>query len=257
MIKKTEEYGSVQKALDILKAFAPEGRPMGTLEISRKLDIHKSTVSRLVGVLCQHGFLIHDANSRKYILGCAINELYTASKSSLTEILSSIAQPYMNRLRDKFNESVGLETLINNEIMVIAEALSTSFVRVGFLLQQKVPLNAAAGAKAILAYSDPNVTDRMMQGEYIQHTQHSITEPAIYKKQLQQIRKSGISFDHGEFNDDINALAAPIFAADGSPIAGIVICMLDHKMDNLLKKGLVEEMKETAASITAELINTI
>ncbi|MDB4610016.1 hypothetical protein OAH46_02890 [Verrucomicrobia bacterium] len=101
--------------------------------------------------------------------------------------------------------------MVNNEILVIAEALSTSFVRVGFLLQQKVALNAAAGAKVILAYSDPKFIEQIMQGEFVQRTPHSMTDLTTYKDQLQQIKKKGVAFDHGEINQDIHALEAPIF----------------------------------------------
>jgi len=49
--KKPDDYVSVQKALQILLAFETQNRAMGTMEISALLEIHKSTVSRLLNVL--------------------------------------------------------------------------------------------------------------------------------------------------------------------------------------------------------------
>ena len=45
---KPNHLSSIEKALIILRAFTPQNHEMGTLELSRKLDMHKSTVSRLL-----------------------------------------------------------------------------------------------------------------------------------------------------------------------------------------------------------------
>ncbi|MDB4610015.1 IclR family transcriptional regulator [Verrucomicrobia bacterium] len=253
MTKKPEEYSSVQKALEILKAFAPNGQPMGTLEISRKLDMHKSTVSRLIGVLTYHEFLTHDERTKKYLLGNALTRLCSATSRASTETLLAIAIPHMDRLRDLCDESVALEALINNEIMVIAESHSTSLVRVGFQINQKVAFNAAVGAKTILAYSPPKFVEQMMQGEFNRYTPKTITSFALFKKHLQEVREQGVAFDHGEVDQDVHAIAAPIFAPDNSPIAGVVVSMLERKMKKLMEEDLVGQVKKTAAAITQEL----
>jgi DNA-binding IclR family transcriptional regulator len=253
MTKKPEEYSSVQKALEILKAFAPNGQPMGTLEISRKLDMHKSTVSRLIGVLTYHEFLAQDERTKKYMLGNALTRLSNATSRASTETLLATARPHMDRLRDLFDESVALEALINNEIMVITESHSDSLVRVGFRMNQKVAYNAAVGAKTILANSPPEFVEQMMQGEFKRYTPKTITNFAIFKKHLQDIREQGVAFDHGEFDEDVHAIAAPIFAPDNTPIAGVVVSMLERKMKKLLAEDLVDQVKITAATITLEL----
>ena len=65
MIKKSDDYLSVQKAIEILMAFTPHGGEMGTIEISRKLGLNKSTVSRILGVLANHNLLQHSPGSKK------------------------------------------------------------------------------------------------------------------------------------------------------------------------------------------------
>ena len=67
--EKPDDYLSVQKALQILLAFVPHNQEMGTMEVSTLLGIHKSTVSRLLNVLCHYNFLQQDAKTRKFMLG--------------------------------------------------------------------------------------------------------------------------------------------------------------------------------------------
>ena len=50
-------HRAVEKALDLLIAFTPYNREMGTLELSEKMGFHKSTVSRLLHVLTRKGLL--------------------------------------------------------------------------------------------------------------------------------------------------------------------------------------------------------
>jgi DNA-binding IclR family transcriptional regulator len=253
MTKKPEEYSSVQKALEILMAFTPNGQPMRTLEISRKLNLHKSTVSRLIGVLSFHGFLTHDEKTKKYRLGGALTRLCNATNRASTETLLSVAKPHMDRLRDSLTESVALEALINNEILIISESPSSSMVRVGFQINQKVAFNAAVGAKSILAFSQPEFVEQIMQREFVRYTAKTITNNSIFKKHLAEIREQGVAFDHGEFDEDVHAISAPIFAPDNTPIAGVVVCMLERKMKKLMNEDLINRVKQTATDITLEL----
>lgn len=253
MKKKTDEYSSVQKALEILTAFIPDGEQLGTLEISRKLDMHKSTVSRLVGVLSYHEFLVQDKSSRKYMLGPVIAQLCKASSQSYTKDLSAVARPHMDRLRDAIGESVGLEALVGDKIMVIADSPGMSMVRVGFALNSKVAINAAAGAKAILAHLSPESVERMITGELESHTLNSITDFETFEKELKKAKKKGVAFDRGEFDEDVHAIGAPVFGPDGSPVAGLVTCMIESKLKRLLEQDLVEQLTSAAAAISREL----
>ncbi len=100
MKRKPDDYSSVQKAIEILMAFTPHNQEMGTLELSQKLGFHKSSVSRLLGVLTYHCLLQQDPITKKYKLGKATADLGLAISRSHSTQLVSIAQPFIDRLRD-------------------------------------------------------------------------------------------------------------------------------------------------------------
>ena len=54
MKEKANSYTSTEKALKILLSFAPQNQEMGTLELSNKLGIHKSTLFRKIRRLGIH-----------------------------------------------------------------------------------------------------------------------------------------------------------------------------------------------------------
>ena len=95
MKPKATPLSSTEKALKILKAFAPHNHEMGTLELSNKLGIHKSTVSRLLHLLTANDFLQQNSDTKKYLLGRAVAEIGNAVFKSLDSAIVGIAQPYL------------------------------------------------------------------------------------------------------------------------------------------------------------------
>lgn len=237
-------------------AFMPHGQEMGTLEISRKLEMHKSTVSRLVGVLTYHNLLKHNVESKKYMLGRIVADLGKVADRSFINQIQTIAQPIMNELRDSVGESVALEVTSQNDVIIVSEAPGQSVVRVAFKVNNKVPLHVAAGAKAILAFSSPEHIDQCIKAPLERYTPNTITDPDIFKKQLKQIARQGVAFDRGEYHDDVHSLGAPVFDYTSKPVAAIAICMIESRMKLLLKGDLVSLVKEAAAKISSAICHS-
>jgi DNA-binding IclR family transcriptional regulator len=253
MKQKPDDYGSVQKAIEILMAFTPHNHDMGTLELSEKLGIHKSTVSRLLGVLTYHRLLQQEPKTKKYKLGKATADLGRAINRSLSTQLVSIAQPYMDRLRDSVGESVSLEVLAGSTIILVTEAPGPPPVSVAFNVGERVPLHVASGAKAILAFSPRDLVDRLIKGNLRRYTPKTISNPKIIKSQLEVIRRQGVAYDRGEYNADVISIGAPIFDHSKKPIAAVSICAPAYRMETHIESDIVSRLKETAAEISRQL----
>ncbi|MGW8321446.1 MAG: helix-turn-helix domain-containing protein, partial [Thermodesulfobacteriota bacterium] len=107
-------HAAVEKALRILMSFAPRNERMGSLALSKKLGLHPSTGTRLLKVLKKHGFVEQDPETKKYFLGRSNLFLAQAVIESLNTDLVSIARPFIDNLRDKISESVGLEVWVGD-----------------------------------------------------------------------------------------------------------------------------------------------
>ena len=69
---KASSVQSIERAISILKAFSTEKGELGVTELSRQLNLHKSTVSRLLASLQREGLVEEDLVTRKYRLGMAL-----------------------------------------------------------------------------------------------------------------------------------------------------------------------------------------
>ena len=253
MKRKPDDYSSVQKAIKILISFIPDNKEKGTLEISNKLGIHKSTVSRLSYVLTYYGLLQQDPETKKYKLGKTSADMGRAVIQSLTNQIGRVAQPFMDQLRDTVGESISLEAIIGDLVILVSESSGPSPVSVAFTQGSRVPLHVSSGAKAVLAFSAPEIVDRLISKKLRRFTSKTITDPAAFKEQLKSIRNEGVAFDRGEFSEDLISIGAPIFDHTGKPIAAVSVCSPIFRITPQKESKMVSEIKKTASIISENL----
>jgi DNA-binding IclR family transcriptional regulator len=246
-------HRTVEKALDILLTFSPHNQEMGTLEISEKMGLHKSTVSRLLHVLSRKGFLQQNPKTRKFHLGPSAMTLGVAIRKSLETNLVTIAKPYMEELRDNLQETAALEVFSGTNTVLAHLAEGPHRTNLAGNIGDILSVHAAAGAKAILAFSSRRVCDRVLNGTLTRLTPNTITDPARLKGLFQKIRKDGIAFDNEEHDLGTNAVAAPIFDFERNPVAALVVAGPAQRITMDTRSTVVFRLKETALKISEQL----
>lgn len=248
---KELEYSSVQKAILILLSFIPDNEPMGNLQLSKSLGLNKSTVSRLMQVLVHYQLIQQDEVTKKYELGRTAAQLGMAVEVSQTDRLVEIARPYIEHLRDVVGESVCLEVLSSGQAKVVTEAVGPPPLSVSF--PESLPMHVSAGAKVILAYSDRDYVDSVINGKFQKITDNTITDTSEFKKQLEEIREHGIAFDHGENNADVHAVSTAVFNHLQKPVAAMAICTPSNRINKITSNYTIELLKRSTKMISERL----
>ena len=251
--QQPENLSSTEKALKLLMAFTPNNTEMGTLELSKKLGIHKSTVSRLLHLLTTNDFLYQNPETKKYMLGRAIAEMGNVVIKSLNTAIVSIAQPHLNELCNLVCESVAMEVLTGTNVVLSGHVEGQSHIRFSFQPGERVPINVAAGAKAILAYCEPDFVDLCINKKFNRFTANTIVSKKKYKEVLEDVKKTGIAYDNGERYEDSHAIATPIFNHEGIPVAAVVVAGPAFRMTSKFLGEIVAPLKKTAAEISKRL----
>ncbi len=133
---------SIEKALEILRAFTPNNRPLRSVEISHRLKMNKATVNRILVTLRKRGFVVQDEPTRRYRLGPSTALLGRAVKQSLSGRLVAMAKPYLDDLRDKVDESVHHEVLTGSRIFLAYSAPGVRQVTVTPRVGDQMAINA-------------------------------------------------------------------------------------------------------------------
>ena len=244
---------SAEKVLNLLLAFSSSAMEMGTMELSLKLGMHKSTTSRLIKTLVNSGFLQQNPSTKKYLLGSSAYRMGSAAARTLNIRLQTVAHPHLYNLAQQTGESVALEMVSGMNIILASQVEGPSHLKFNFQQGEVVPINVAAGAKAILAYSNPDFVESCLQAEFKRFNERTIVTKDDYRKLLEKVRAEGISYDHGERYTDIHAMGVPILFPDGSPKAAVIIAGPASRLNDSFLKSAAPALKETAHNIAKSL----
>ncbi|MBW1999226.1 MAG: IclR family transcriptional regulator, partial [Deltaproteobacteria bacterium] len=211
MRPKGAKPNSIEKTLKVLSCFVPYNEELGTVEIAKRLRLHKATVSRILLILAENGYVRQDPDTKKFTLGPAIIDLGTAIHLSLNNNLTSIAKPHIDRLRNSLRETIVLEVVRGRSAVMAYIAEGPGPIRIKGTIGDIRPAHAAAGAKAILAFSPPDMKAKLLNSRLKPLTPNTITDPELLQRQLEEIKKQGFAIDNEEVNVGINAVGVPIF----------------------------------------------
>jgi DNA-binding IclR family transcriptional regulator len=235
-------------------AFQPENREIGVVELSRMVDLHKSTVSRLLKVLMTYDFIQQNPLTKKFSLGPSTLQLGQSLQRSLELNIAQIAKPHVDDLRDSLNETVVFEVMGRDGVVIAYVADGSMKLRLIGNIGDRVPFHVSAGAKACLSYLEMPDRRRLLSDDLEQLTENTITDIDELEQQFKEARKNGIAFDREEGDDGTSAVGAPIFNSQGNPVAAIVVAGPSARMDLDNGSRVIEELKGAVKKVSEKLL---
>ena len=140
----------LERAFRILDILAEDRGGTALSDISVSLDLHKSTVHRLLMVLESAHFVERNAVTGKYHLGSRIMELGLSAVSQLD--VYDVAQPHLRSLVEETGETAHLAVLREGEVVSLSDVESRQTVRTPRTAGSRSPAHCTALGKALLAF---------------------------------------------------------------------------------------------------------
>jgi IclR family transcriptional regulator, KDG regulon repressor len=241
----------VQKALQVLLCLGEEQKPLTLTEICYKVRLPKTTVFRYLHTLCQDGFVTHDSAGDSYRLGLRLFELGQLAGEQLR--VRDVAWPYLQSLRDQFNETVNLGMLDGAEIVYIDMAESRHSLRMQARLGSRDPVHSTALGKAILAFTPQERWPLHMPARLEPRTaQTQISHEHLYTE-LFNTRQRGYAQDNGENEEGTCCIGAPIFDHSGQVLYALSLSAPASRMDESQLPTIAAAIVETATTVSQRL----
>jgi DNA-binding IclR family transcriptional regulator len=244
----------VQKALQVLQCIGEAGRDLTLTEICLAVHIPKTTTFRYLCTLCETGFVTRDPETDQYGLGLKLFELGHTVAENLR--IREVAKPFVEALREKFNETVNLGVLDGHDIVYISVAESRHSLRMQAGLGKRDPIYSTALGKAILAFLPEAQWGRHIPSEWQLRTAHTRNSLLGLKKDLQQTRIRGFSVDNEENELGARCVGAPIFNHIGRAIAAISVSGPVSRLSEDIKPAVAAAVVQAAAEISQRLGHT-
>jgi DNA-binding IclR family transcriptional regulator len=250
---------SVEKAIEILEALAKRENGVGITQLSRELNLPKSTIHQLLSTLKSVRFAEQNLQDKKYHLGLRIFELGNIVQSQLQ--LRKIAHSYLYNLSGKTNETTYLVVLEGNRTVYIDCVESTARLRAHPLFGIRVPLHCTSLGKAIMAFLSEQKINEIIQEDGLERfTENTITDPQILKRELKEIRKRGYATDNMEHEEGICCVGAPIRNHQKEVFAAISVSGPSQRFDPprilAIAKLVIEASEEISKKMGYKKQNT-
>lgn len=242
---------TIDKAFDILLLFRDRRRQISIEDITRELDLPKSTVYRYVRILCEKGFLEKTASS-DYRPGLIILELSRAALESNRDI-RLVALPSMKRIAEQVGESVSLMRIFNRQVICIESIEGRHALRVTIEQGRSQPLHAGASSKLLLAYIHEEKWLDYLELPLKRFTANTITSIDQLRTETQHIRKRGYSVSDGEIDTGARAVAVPLLNSRQEAIAALSIEAPASRMPDHTLMHYVEILSYEASIARQEL----
>jgi DNA-binding IclR family transcriptional regulator len=238
---------SVDRAISILQVLARHGAA-GVTEIAAELDVHKSTVSRLLGTLEARGLVEQGSNRGRYRLGYGVVQL--AAGATKKHDLSVISRPICHDLADTVGETVNVAVRDGRHVVSIDQVIGSSAVTTMNWVGQRTPLHATSAGKVFLANMTPEELKMSLAGGLERYTEHTVVDTSILTEQLETARSLGYAQALEEHEIGLAAVAAPIRALDGQVIAALTVSGPNFRINEHTIPGVAPHLLAAAAEIS-------
>ena len=231
----------LSSAIKILDVFYHAESDLTLHEISSKAKVGKTSAFRILYTLDKFGYVEKDLATGKYRLGFGI--ISAARKTLAGGNLVQVARPHLKQLRDEFDETTNLATLLKDEIVYLEIFESPHSFRMTDTVGSRISWHSTALGKSIAAFlPEERVKSILKQSPLKRLTPNTISSVREYMKALAKIREQGYSIDDEESELGATCFAVPIFNVENAVVGAVSVSgpspriqAKQHKISNALK----------------------
>jgi DNA-binding IclR family transcriptional regulator len=243
----------VNHALDILEEFCKEKNELGVTELSKRLDLHKNNVFRLLATLESRGYVEQNKVSENYYLGVKNLEL---SQAFINQIgLLRQAKPVLEDLATKCNETSYIAVARGNSVFYLDAVESTHIVKVASRVGSRLPIFTTSVGKVLIASEPIEDVEKMVPKKGLtKFTNNTIIDKNALIEHLKKVAKQGYAIDYEEFDMGVACAGAPIKDYTRRVVGAISVSGPSSRLSyERLEKKIVPLVIESAKEISRRL----
>ncbi|SKC97864.1 transcriptional regulator, IclR family [Burkholderia sp. YR290] len=186
----------LDRAFAILNAFGPTDDRLSLAELSRRTDLYKSTVLRLLGAL-EHGGFIRRLSDGQYAIGPQPLRLAALYQRSFQ--VGPVIEPILQQLSRDLGETASLYVRQGDRRLVLFRVEPARAVRVSIRVGEEFPIDKGASGKVLLAFTD------------------------TLDPRWDEVRERLWAVSHGERDPETASVSVPVFGASGELVGALAL----------------------------------
>ena len=250
-VNKIGGVQSIGRAFAILEEVARNRDGIGLADLSKRVGLHNSTTFHLVKTMVSLGYVRQLRESKRYRIG---RPLFALAASALDEIeMVSLATPVLENLSGRSGQSSHFAVRMGDAVVVMARTPGPGAFQMTDRVGLVRPAHCTALGKVILAALRAEQLNRFLEHADLKpHTAKSITEITSLRREIAEVRRTGMAFDDGEFDPEVRCVAVPVHDFTNQVVGAVGISGPVWRMSIQTLQELVPVVRDAARRLSAE-----
>lgn len=249
--KNAETIKVVDRALTMLDKLRFERKGLGVNEIAKEFGFPPSSTFRILKTLELRGW-VFQLSDDSYIAGEKLS--FVLEKNNLFLALKDVGSFVMGRYSKKHNKAMNLSVREGARCYILQQSRSDNPIDYIPPLYSELPFYASSGGKILLSELPSCLVDEIINSnQMLQLTEHTITEPELFRQELDSVAKQGFAFDFKESAENGSCIAVPIRDSEGNIIAALSFSGFIGITDKTDLVQFVPALKDAATEISRNL----
>lgn len=242
---------SLVKGLDVIRTFNRNKPQMTLTEVARVSELTRASARRILLTLVREGYA--ETDGKYFGLRPKVLELGFSALSSMT--IGELAQPTLNALEKKLNESCFVAVLDSEEVLYICRAGGRRRINVNVPVGSRAPAHAVSTGRVLLAA----LPEKELDGYISRATLKKITPNTIVvkpklKSAIREVARQGWSIVDQELDIGLRSLSVPIRNRAGEVVAALNVCCPTSRISVAdMRSKLLNDLFDASRSITSAL----
>lgn len=240
------------RGLDLLNCLseAPEG--LAVAELHRMVGLDMATIGRLLATLEHYGYVTQLPDERKFRVGPA--GLKLGRQSLRQELLIAAAMPWMRRMRQETQETVGLFIRDGFSRICIKELTSQQPVRASTEIATEFPILSGGSGLVLVAFSPDPVREFLLANAPVEpRTPESLDDREAIRRQVELGREQGWLAAVNQHAMYLAGIAAPVLGPDGTALAAVAVTGPQSRWSEARRMEYVPRLIEQCAGIAGSM----
>jgi DNA-binding IclR family transcriptional regulator len=213
----SQSVQSVERAFAVLRSLT--AGPAGVTELADRVELPKSTVSRLLSTLEELGAVQQIEVGGNYRIGAAMLDLAAAAQPGRS--LVAAARPQLAELARATGEAAGLSVADGHEMLYLDQVNPDTELQVRDWTGTRIPMHAVPSGQVLLAEAATALVDAYVEVPMASFTPNTIVDPQALRARLDEARRAGYAWAVDEFSNGLSSVAAAIRDGAGRAIASV------------------------------------
>lgn len=236
--------------LKVLEAFSIDEPVLGVTEIARQVELHKSSVSRILATLEKAGYVERDAQSGRFRLGLGLIALAGTLLADLD--VRRVAGSSLDQLTRRTGETSALVVWNGHESVVVEQVTSPKQVKHTSAIGTRYDTYESSSVQAFLAEMTPGEVERLFERRLLVGVQDG-RPLEDFLAELRQVRERGVAINDGRTSVEEVGIAAPVRDHRGVVVAAVLLSAPRFRVPQSMLESLARTVIDAALEVSARL----